>query len=46
MFDNIDEIFDIIKNLVDGVEFSFKRDNNSYINTESNDLNKNNLVDE
>ena len=44
LFDNIDEIFDTIKNLVIGVEFSFKKDNSSYMFTQNNDTNKNNQI--
>lgn len=44
LFDNIDEIYDTIKNLVIGVEFSFKKDNSSYMSTQSNDTSNNNQV--
>ena len=44
LFDNIDEIFFTIKNLVIGVEFSFKKDNSSYMFTQNNDTCNNNQI--
>ena len=44
LFDNIDEIFFTIKNLVIGVEFSFKKDNSSYMSTQNTDTSNNNQM--